>query len=267
MCCGQALSCVKAKLAKRYLLVGRQPSVKRPEIFSLFLVCGTVAVLLAPAAATAQFAPGSWVDRETSEGRARARTDRSKSVTIDEYVQRLSDDEPQTRLEAVRSLGASKDPKAIEHLLTATADADIRVKVKAIEYLGILRATDATPALAQQLFLRDVGLGVKQKVLVALGKIGDPRGAEPIMDFLKRDLDLQLTSVALFALGEVGSEQAIAFLDSFSGAEHPLALRQLATHAASDIRSRLSPEFTPVVPTFIKQVELRTKAERGELPE
>ena len=47
-------------------------------------------------------------------------------------------------------------------------------KVKAIEYLGNMRATDATPALAQQLFLRDVHAGVKKKVLIALGKIGGP---------------------------------------------------------------------------------------------
>jgi len=41
----------------------------------------------------------------------------------------------------------------------------------------------------------------------------------------------------------------------------------LAAEAAENIRHRLSPEFSPVVPTFIKQVELRDKAEKGEQPE
>src|SRR5260221_5629396 len=104
---------------------------------------------------------------------------KKKGTNIQEWVRRLKNDNPDTRLEAVKSLGDSKDPKAIEHLVQATADADIRVKVKAIDYLGTLKATDATPVLVQQLFLREVGPGIKQKVLVALGKIGDPRGAGP----------------------------------------------------------------------------------------
>jgi len=164
----------------------------------------------------------------------------------------------------VKSLGDSKDPKAIEHILSATADVDIRVKVKAIEYLGNLRATDATPVLVQQLFLREVNPAVKRKVLIALGKIGDPRGAEPIMEFLKRNLDPLTKGTALFALREVGNDSVLAFLDNFSHAESSPPLRQLATEAAEDIRHRLSPEFAPVVPTFVKQVELRSKAERGE---
>jgi hypothetical protein len=56
----------------------------------------------------------------------------------------------------------------------------------------------------------------------------------------------------------------LSFLDNFAQVESSPPLRQLAADAATDIRHRLSPEFTPVVPTFIKQVELRDKAERGE---
>jgi HEAT repeat protein len=170
-------------------------------------------------------------------------------------------------LEAVKSLGNSKDPKAIEHLVQATADADIRVKVKAIDYLGTLKATDATPVLVQQLFLREVGPGIKQKVLVALGKIGDPRGSGPVIEFLKRNLDPQTKGTAIFALREVGNDSALPFLDNLSRAEQSPPLRRLAAEAAENIRHRLSPEFSPVVPTFIKQVELRDKAEKGEQPE
>jgi HEAT repeat protein len=164
----------------------------------------------------------------------------------------------------VKSLGDSKDPKAIDPLMGATEDVDIRVKVKAIEYLGNLRATDATPLLSQQLFRRDVHAAVKQKILIALGKIGDPRGAEPIIDFLRRNLDMPTKGAALFALRAVGNDSTLPFLDTFAQAEPSPLLRQLAADAATDIRHRLSPEFTKVVPTFIKQVELRNKAERGE---
>jgi HEAT repeat protein len=209
--------------------------------------------------------PGGGTGSRLSGDRARDRQSRSrKGMNVQEWVRRLKNDNPDTRLEAVKSLGDSKDPKAIEPLVNATADTDIRVKVKAINYLGNLKATDATPVLVQQLFLREVGPGIKQKVLVALGKIGDPRGAAPIVEFLKRNLDSQTKGTALYALREVGNDSVLPFLENFSRVEQSPPLRRLAAEAAENIRHRLSPEFSPVVPTFIKQVELRNKAEKGE---
>ncbi len=202
---------------------------------------------------------------QLSGDRVRDRMGRQKKGSnVQEWVRRLKNDKPETRLEAVKSLGDSKDPKAIEPLMNATADIDIRVKVKAIDYLGTLKATDATPLLVQQLFLREIGPGIKQKVLVALGKIGDPRGAEPIMEFLKRKLDQRTKGTALFALREVGNDKVLPFLDNLAHSEQSPPLRRLAAEAAEDIRHRLSPEFSPVVPTFVKQVELREKVEKGE---
>ena len=209
---------------------------------------------------------GSQLSRQS---RARLRTEKQKKgkgPELEEIIRRLGNDRPETRMAAVKSLGEMKNPKVIDYLLNATADVDIRVKVKAIEYLGNMRATDATPALAQQLFLRDVHAGVKNKVLIALGKIGDPRGATPIMEFLRRNLDVPTKGVALFALKEVGTEDVLTFLDEFSRVEESVRLRRLASDAAMDIRNRLSPEFAPVVPSFVKQVELREKLNKGEQP-
>ena len=246
-------------------------SVQRYSILFVVTLGSTLAFMLSfPLSVDAQFtSQGEQTGMQLPGGdRVRDRMNRKqKGSNITEWVRRLQNDRPETRLEAVKSLGNSKDPKAIEHIMSATADVDIRVKVKAIEYLGNLRATDATPVLIQQLFLRDVVPGVKQKILVALGKIGDPRGAEPIMEFLKRQLDDQTKSVALFALRDVGNDRILVFLDTLSEREPSPPLRQLAADAAVNIRHRLSPESAPVVPTFVKQVELRNKMERGEQPE
>ena len=247
--------------------------VRSVQWYSVFIAvvmsCVSISSALCPSLSHAQFtSQGEQVGSQLSGDRVRDRVNRKKKGgSITEWVRRLQNDRPETRLEAVKSLGDSKDPKAIEHIMSATADGDIRVKVKAIEYLGTLRATDATPVLIQQLFLRDTGAGVKQKILVALGKIGDPRGAEPIMEFLKRQLDMQTKAVALFALRDVGNDRLLAFLDTFPQREPSPKLQQLAADAAVNIRHRLSPESAPLVPTFVKQVELREKMERGEKPE
>ncbi len=241
-------------------------------ILTVVVGCVSISLVRSPSPCHAQMSAlgGSEQSGSSRPGGDRVRdrmTRQKKGGNITEWVRRLANDRPETRLEAVKSLGESKDPKAIEHIMSATADIDIRVKVKAIEYLGNLRATDATPILVQNLFLRETGPGVKQKILVALGKIGDPRGAEPIMEFLKRQLDDQTKSVALFALRDVGNDRLLAFLDTFSERERSPKLQQLAADAAVNIRHRLSPESAPVVPTFVKQVELREKMERGEKPE
>jgi HEAT repeat protein len=243
--------------------------MKHISVFCIALLGGLGLICSTPPKANAQFlSQGERIGSQLSGDRVRDRLNRQKKgVNIQEWVRRLNNDRPETRLEAVKSLGDSKDPKAIEHLMNATADLDIRVKIKAIDYLGTLKATDATPVLVQQLFLRDVGLGVKQKVLIALGKIGDPRGADPILEFLKRNLDSQTKGTALFALREVGNDSVLPFLDTIARTDTSPPLRRLAAEAAEDIRHRLSPEFSPVVPTFVKQVELRNKAEKGEQEE
>ena len=246
------------------MVCGQKFKSVNPYYVALLVFIGLFCIV--PVTTNAQFLnQGEPTSNQLSGDRVRNRMDRKKKgANIQEWVRRLKNDRPETRLEAVKSLGDSKDPKAIEHLMNATADLDIRVKIKAIDYLGSLKATDATPVLIQQLFLREVGLGVKQKVLVALGKIGDPRGAEPIMEFLKRNLDQQTKGTALFALRDVGNDSILPFLDDLAHTEQSPPLRRLAVEAAQDIRHRLSPEFSPVVPTFIKQVELRNKAEKGE---
>ena len=237
--------------------------VRRYSLVVLF-VTSWFWLSLVPVAHAQFLSQGERIGSQTTGDRAADRVNRKKKgANLTEWVRRLNNDRPETRLEAVKSLGNSKDPLAIEHLVNATADIDIRVKIKAIEYLGNLRATDATPVLAQQLFLSNIHEGVKKKVLIALGKIGDPRGAEPIMEFLRRDLEEQTEGVALFALRDVGNEQVLVFLDNYAEKAASPPLKTLAARAATDIRSRLSPEFEPVVPTFIKQVELRNKAEQG----
>ena len=113
----------------------------------------------------------------------------SKGKSIDDFTKRLQSDDPAVRLEAVKSLGESGQTDAIEYLIQATGDPDQSVMIKAIDYLGKLRATAATQILVQKLFMRDVPLPVQQRILVSLGRMGDVRAAAPVGEYLSRDTD------------------------------------------------------------------------------
>jgi HEAT repeat protein len=178
--------------------------------------------------------------------------DAAKGKSIDEWTKKLNEPDPATRLEAVRSLGDSGKPEAIEYLIQATGDPDEAVKIKAIDYLGKLRATDATQVLVQKLFLRETEPQVKQRILVALGRMGDAKAAPPITEFLKRDSDPAMCGTAVFALGEIGDADTVPKLEELRQRTTDPHLQQLAGEAVQKINLRLSPASVAVtVPALV----------------
>ena len=177
-----------------------------------------------------------------------------KGKSIDEWTKRLNDPDPAQRLEAVKSLGESGQPEAIEYLIQATGDPAEAVKIKAIDYLGKLRATDATQVLVQKLFMRDVEPSLKQRVLVALGRMGDTKAGQPISEFLKQDTDPVISGTAVFALGEIGDAGVIPHLEQMQRSATDPHLARLAGEAIQKIRLRISPASVAVtVPALVDE--------------
>jgi HEAT repeat protein len=191
-----------------------------------------------------------------TEQKGRERYERqTKGASIEEFVRRLNGDDPEKRLEAVKSLEASKDRKAIEYLVQALGDSDVRVRAKAIDALGNLRAREASPVLIQQLFLRNIDATVKQRLLASLGKIGDERAAGSIIEFMQRDLDPATRGTAIFALGEIGAAEALPALAEIEKNSDDPTLRRLAGEAASRVRyhqAMLKTEAKEPQKTFLK---------------
>lgn len=159
-------------------------------------------------------------------------------ASIDEYVRRLESGDADERLEAVKSLGESKDEKAVEYLVQAVGDQDVRIRAKAIDMLGHMRATEATPVLIQYLFLRTTDPQMKSLILAALGKIGDERASKPIIEFLQRDLDSHTRGTAIFALGEIGSTESEELLGTVVQSNEDRNIRRLANEALAKVKSR-----------------------------
>src|SRR5579875_3201382 len=152
------------------------------------------------------------------------------SQKLDEAARKVNSDDPDQRLEGVKDLGELEgETRAVEYLMQAVNDPDQRVRIKAIDTLGNVKAKDATPFLVQQLFLRDTDVTTRQHILAALGKIGDKRATASLLDIVARAND-PARGNAIFALAG-------------SGAEEPL--RRLAEEAIRKIEQRPAPTVVP----------------------
>ena len=200
-----------------------------------------VAAALLPVIAHAQL-PG---DPDNPRARLRDRYKQpANNAKLDDSVRKLKGDDPAERLEAVSALGQVDDPKAIEYLVGAASDPDMRIRVKAIDTLGNIKAKEATPLLIQQLFMRDTDLQTKRRILACLGKIGDTRATTPILDFLARDVDPAARGNAIFALGDIGDPAAVKPLQAIANDGDPM-LRGIAADALKKINAKPAPSVVP----------------------
>ncbi len=190
----------------------------------------SAALLISLQAATA-IAQGSVTEA------ARQRYEKaSKSASVESVARSMDSADPMERLDGLRSLTSLEDDHAIDLLLQALGDTDMRVRAKAIDSCADLRATAATPVLIQQLFMSDTAPPVKQRILAALGKIGDSGAAKPIMELLDQGLDPATRGTAIFALGDLGWSDSLPLLDEISTKDDNQTLQRLARQAASKVR-------------------------------
>ena len=161
---------------------------------------------------------------------------KEKGTSKEDLKRSLESDDPMGRLKALRSLNKLEDEEVVEYLLQALGDPDIRVKVKAIDACGHLRAAETTPVLIQLLFLRGHDAFLERRVLAALGKIGDARAAEPIMEYLAHNLDHATRGTAIFALGDLGAPTSLQMLAEIEETEENPTLRRLAREAGAKVK-------------------------------
>lgn len=160
----------------------------------------------------------------------------AKGANVEEWKRRLGEEEDlRTRLDAVESLGTKGGDEAIRPLIEATADADYRVRIRAIDYLGALRALEATPVLMQLLFLSDVGREEKLRVLSSLGRIADPATTERLIAYARTIQDPDLACRAVFALGEIADPNSVKGLESLKNSHPGSDLDRLVDDAVAKI--------------------------------
>lgn len=164
------------------------------------------------------------------------RYEKGKEVSTDTAVKELSSDDPDKRLEAVKALATSHDSKAIDALVKAVGDSDVRVQAKAIQELGDARAREATLVLTEKLLLHSSDANMQQLLLASLGKIGDPGSAPAIMEFLRRHLDTATRATAIYALGDIGAFESMDMLEHIAQTDDDQTVRRIAREAIGKIQ-------------------------------
>jgi HEAT repeat protein len=152
--------------------------------------------------------PASAQDQSRTHPAVERYNKTARGANVEEWKRRLSEPDVRTRLEAVESLGSKGGDEAIRPLIEATADADYRVRTRAIAYLGQLRAREAAPVLMQLLFLTDVGREEKLRALSSLGLIADPSTSDRLVGYAATINDDDLACRAIFAVGEISDPKS-----------------------------------------------------------
>lgn len=121
----------------------------------------------------------------------------------------LASKDPEIRLAAMNAMRPllGDDGRASDVLIERLADPELEVRVLAAEYLGLVRARQATSALIK---LTEVGTPprLRHAAIDALGEIGDPR-ALPALLRLLQDGPAALRSAAATAVAYLGDVTAI----------------------------------------------------------
>jgi len=164
---------------------------------------------------------------------------KSADEAIKEAKRKYSDADPRVRVQGLEGLRFVDSMDANEILFRGISDPDARVRIKAIDVLGARGVSDAVPIMSQELFLRETPAIEKLHLVAALGRIGDERGAMPIVNYLKQTDDSDSRGTAVYALGEIGNPGANDVLIQIVSNDPNSMVRKLAREAIEKIDGEL----------------------------
>ncbi len=120
----------------------------------------------------------------------------------------LVDHDERVRMYGALILSQIKDPRAVEQLLDTIDDPSINVKHNVIEALGKIGDARAVQPIIDCL---SEGFWIQYPAVVALGDLGDARACEPLISLLDQEM---LTQVVIHSLGKIGELETIPVLFS-----------------------------------------------------
>ena len=154
----------------------------------------------------------------------------------------VNDRDEEVRRTAVEILNHTKDERAVGHLIEATKDQDWWVSERAVDALGAIANRKAVPRLLEMLNANPKSVAT---VMRALGKIGDARALEPVMQGLTRkETDIVIEAMnALVKLADDKSCEAIQVrLQALAASQEP-SVATAARRCLSELDTRFGPSM------------------------
>ena len=149
-------------------------------------------------------------------------------------TQLLKDDSEEVRLDAVRTLKFSHDPRALSALVEALRDSSLRVKAEAVQAIVHLGEQATGPVIQLLNDSMDEGDNLTARFAAkALGLIGD-RSISPVLIELLRSEDKFVACESALALGRLSETRAVADLTALLS-ERNGNLRFAAAEALGEI--------------------------------
>lgn len=213
------------------------------SVFAL-VAASMIGLLMVPALARAQLDSSIGKNPMLKSNDLMDDSGRRSGKESDESVIRdaekgLDDASPKVRVDALNKIRFVHSDKAVDLLMRGLADPDARVKVKAVDILGARQITEAVPNMCQYLYLRSTEPVVKLHIAAALGRIGDARGALPVMQYMDQSGEERGRGTAVYALGEIGDPRANDLLTKTATDDPSPTVRRLAQEALEKIEGEL----------------------------
>jgi HEAT repeat protein len=183
---------------------------------------------------------------------------KSADDQIRDAKRKFNDADPRVRVDGLEALRYVDSPAANEILFRGISDSDVRVRIKAIDVLGARGASDAVPIMSQELFLRETPAVEKLHLVAALGRIGDERGAMPIVNYIKQTDDSASRGTAVYAIGEIGNPAANDELIEIVSNDPSPMVRKLAREAMEKIDGELPNRHQEMLDAEKHKVEVPT---------
>ncbi len=174
---------------------------------------------------------------------ALAALERQGPYAVPHLVESLSSADSDIAMFALQVLARIGDPVATARILPLLHHSDPNVAQAAVEALGRMRAADAVPAL---LDLLDQNLWLQLAAVNALGEIGDPRAAAPLLRLIP---DSFVAEQAVRALQRIAAPDSLLPMLELLMGIHERPLRD-AILEANGVVLELHPDPAPVSSAF-----------------
>lgn len=151
-----------------------------------------------------------------------------------ETIEKLSDKDEQTRIDAANSLGFLDDKAVTPYLIKALEDNSAEVKKAAIIALANLRDKTAIPHIRK--FLSEPTL--YWPAVYSLGILGDEEAIDKLAGFLK-DKNITRRKFAVYAISHIISKSTLKVLEDAKSTEDSKEVKDEIEKAISNLKSKI----------------------------